>query len=78
MVQNGMMAIHPGDFLAETLEELGITQAEFAQSIGVSSKLVSHVVRGARPVTADLALRLGRAFKQSPEYWMRLQSTFDA
>ena len=38
---------------------------------------VSHVVRGTRPVTAELALLFGRALGQSPQYWMNLQSTYD-
>jgi addiction module HigA family antidote len=77
MINSGLPAIHPGDFLAETLEELGISQAQFARAIGVSPMRVSHVVNGARPVTAELALLFGRAFGQSPQYWLNLQSAYD-
>ena len=77
MSRNGMPAIHPGEFLAEILEELGISQAAFARKIGVSSMRVSHVTGGRRPVTADLALRFGRAFGQTPEYWLNLQVAYD-
>jgi addiction module HigA family antidote len=38
---------------------------------------VSHVLKGDRPVTAELALRLGRAFGQTPQYWLNLQATYD-
>ena len=38
---------------------------------------VSHVVKGTRPVTAELALLFSRAFGQSPEYWLNLQSAYD-
>jgi addiction module HigA family antidote len=38
---------------------------------------VSHLLRGDRPVTAELALRLGRALGQTPHYWLNLQTTFD-
>ena len=38
---------------------------------------VSHVLKGDRPVTAELALRLGRAFGQTPQYWLNLQATDD-
>lgn len=69
--------VHPGEFLAELLDELGLSQAAFARAIGVSPMRVSHVVKGARPVTAELALRFGRAFGQTPEYWMGLQSLYD-
>jgi antitoxin HigA-1 len=68
MINSGLQAIHPGIFLAETLHELHISQAKFARAIGVSPMRVSHVVNGARPVTAELALLFGRALGQSPQY----------
>ena len=64
--KSGLPPIHPGEFLKETLEELNITQANFARAIGVS-----------RPVTAELALLFSQAFGQSPQYWLNLQTTFD-
>jgi addiction module HigA family antidote len=75
--KDGLPAIHPGVFLREVLDELGITQAAFAQAIGVSAMRVSHVLKGDRPVTAELALRLGRALGQTPQYWINLQATYD-
>ena len=77
MTRNGLPAIHPGAFLAEILEEIGLSQAAFARKIGVSAMRVSHVVGGRRPVTAELALRFGRALGQSPEYWLNLQAAYD-
>jgi addiction module HigA family antidote len=77
MVKNGLPAIHPGEFLAETLGEMGISQAEFARTIGVSAMRISHVIKGDRPVTAELALLFGRAFNQSPQYWLNLQASYD-
>jgi addiction module HigA family antidote len=70
-------AIHPGEFLSEILEELDISQAAFAKAIGVSAMRISHVVKGKRPVTAELALRLGRVLGQSPEYWLNSQRAYD-
>lgn len=72
-----MQAIHPGMFLLEILVDLGISQAAFARAVGVSSMRVSHIVNGSRPVTADLALRFGKAFDQSPQFWMNLQASYD-
>ncbi len=46
MVKNGLPAIHPGEFLAEILGEMGISQAEFARTIGVSPMRISHVIKG--------------------------------
>jgi addiction module HigA family antidote len=77
MAKKGLPGIHPGEFLAETLEELGFSQAAFARAIGVSPMRISHVVKGARPVTAELALLFGRAFDQSPQYWLNLQADHD-
>lgn len=77
MAKKGLPAIHPGEFLAETLEELGFSQAAFARAIGVSPMRISHVIKCARPVTAELALLFGRAFDQSPQYWLNLQADYD-
>lgn len=77
MKKNGLPAIHPGEYLAEILEELGITQAQFARGIGVSSMRISHLIKGKRPITAELALLFGKAFDQSPEYWLNLQAAYD-
>ncbi len=77
MINSGLPAIHPGEFLAETLQELGLSQARFAQAIGVSPMRISHVVKGTRPVTAELALRFSRALGQSPQYWLNLQTAYD-
>ena len=74
---NGLFAIHPGEFLRETLDELGLTQVAFADALGVSPMRVSHLLKGDRPVTAELALRLGRALGQTPQYWLNLQTTYD-
>ena len=77
MPRNGLPPIHPGEFLREALDELGISQARFAAAIGVSPMRISHVIKGARPVTAELALLFGRAFGQTPQYWLNLQAAFD-
>jgi addiction module HigA family antidote len=76
-IKNGLPPIHPGIFLKEILDELEITQNAFAQAIGVSPMRVSHVIKGTRPVTAELALLFGKAFGQTPSYWMSLQTSYD-
>ena len=74
---NGLPAIHPGEFLRETLEDMGLTQVALADALGVSPMRVSHLLKGDRPVTAELALRLGRSLGQTPQYWLNLQTTYD-
>lgn len=77
MRETGLPAIHPGEFLAEILNQTGTAQAAFARAIAVSPMRISHVVKGTRPVTAELALRFAAAFGQAPEYWLNLQSAYD-
>ena len=76
-IKNGLPSIHPGIFLKEILDELGISQNAFAQAISVSPMRISHVINGTRPVTAELALLFGKAFGQTPNYWMNLQTSYD-
>jgi addiction module HigA family antidote len=76
-MENNLAAIHPGEFLAEILDELAVPQAAFARAAGVSAMRVSHVITGARPVSAELALRFGKVLDQSPEYWLNLQAAYD-
>jgi antitoxin HigA-1 len=77
MIHCGLKPIHPGEFLGETLTELHVSQAEFARAIGISPMRISHVVKGTRPVTAELALLFDRALGQSPQYWLNLQMAYD-
>lgn len=77
MIKNGLPAIHPGEFLREILEERGVSQAQFSRAIGMAPMRISHVVKGTRPVTAELALLFGKAFGQTPQYWLNLQSAYD-
>lgn len=76
-MKSALPAIHPGEFLKEILDDRGISQAQFARAIGVAPMRISHVVKGTRPVTAELALLFGRALGQSPQYWLNLQATYD-
>ncbi len=77
MIKSGFPPIHPGEFLREILEERHLSQAHFARVIGVAPMRISHVIKGSRPVTAELALLFGRVFGQSPQYWLNLQSSCD-
>lgn len=75
--KNGLPPIHPGELLQEILHDLAMSQAAFARSIDVSPMRISHVIRGERPVTAELALRFGRAFGQTPQMWLNWQTSYD-
>ena len=69
--------IHPGEHLEEFLEDLEITHDQFAKALGVTPYRVSQIMNRRAPVTAEMAMRIGRAFRQSAEFWMRLQLLYD-
>ena len=69
--------IHPGEHLAEILDELGISQYRLAKTIGVPPRRINEIVHGRRSVTADTALRIGRALGMTPEFWLNLQGMYD-
>ena len=69
--------IHPGDILADELRELGLTGAELARQLDVPANRISQILHGKRAITGDTALRLGRWFGMSPQFWMNLQALYD-
>lgn len=70
--------VHPGKILLEEfIEPAGLSQNKLAVSIHVSAPRINDIVRGKRSITADTALRLGRFFDVSPEFWMNLQARYD-
>ena len=69
--------IHPGEILADELEEIGISAAELSRQIDVPPNRISQIVRGMRDITADTALRFGQFFGTGPELWMNLQKAYE-
>ena len=69
--------IHPGEHLAEFLEELGVTQHRLAKTIGVPQVRIHDIVHRRRSITADTALRLGQALRMTPDFWLNLQRMYD-
>jgi addiction module HigA family antidote len=69
--------IHPGAILADELKTIDISSAELARTLQVPANRISQIVSGKRSITADTALRLGRYFGTSPEFWMNLQKIYD-
>ena len=69
--------IHPGEILADELDELGLSAAELGRLIDVPANRITQIMAGKRNVTADTALRLGRYFGTSPDLWMNLQKAYD-
>jgi antitoxin HigA-1 len=69
--------IHPGEHLAEQLDELGMSAAELARQLDVPVNRVTGILNGQRGITADTALRLGHWFGTSPEFWLNLQNLYE-
>jgi addiction module HigA family antidote len=70
--------IHPGEILLEEfMKPLGITARQLAADMDVPPSRISDIVNGARPITADTALRLGLFFSMEPRYWLNLQTEYD-
>ena len=70
--------ITPGEILAEDfLKPMGLSQYRLAKDIGVPARRINEIVKGERAITADTALRLGRFFKMSAQFWLNLQSHYD-
>jgi antitoxin HigA-1 len=70
--------ITPGEILEEDfLKPMGLSQYRLAKDIGVPARRINEIVNGSRAITADTALRLGRYFKMSAQFWLNLQSHYD-
>jgi antitoxin HigA-1 len=69
--------IHPGEILADELQSIGLSAKKLAEVINVRPYRVYGVLAGKRDVSADTALRLGKYFGMSAEFWMHLQNDYE-
>ena len=70
--------IHPGEILMEEfLTPLAISQYRLAKDIDVAPRRINEIIHGDRAISADTALRLGKYFNTSPQFWLNLQSHYD-
>jgi len=85
-IQRKVRPTHPGKILRNMLAELAdegngqfasLTQKELAKRLGVSARVVNDLIHQRRAVTADIAIRLSRVFKTTPDIWMNLQKAVD-
>jgi addiction module HigA family antidote len=78
MTQQLLDEIHPGEILLEEfMKPMGITARQLSSDMDVPPSRISDIVNGARPITADTALRLGLFFSMEPRYWLNLQTEYD-
>lgn len=73
-----LMPTHPGEvLLKEFLIPMGISQYRLAKDIGVPQARISKIVKGERGITPDTALRLGRYFNMTAEFWINFQAGYE-
>ena len=72
-----IVAFHPGYYIAEIIEDMGISQAEFATRMGTTPKTVSTLVNGQINLSNDLAKKIAVMLGTSPEVWLNLQNRYD-
>ena len=75
---DALPAIHPGRMLRDELDAHGVDSQAFSEAIDVPQEAVADILDGARPITANMALRLAEAFGVSAQYWLNLQAIYDA
>ena len=78
MASKKIPPIQPGEILLEEfLNPMGISQNRLALDIGVPARRINEIVLGKRRITADTALRLGKYFGMTPQFWLGLQMDYD-
>src|SRR5438034_11626791 len=77
MRQKKLAPIHPGEHLADILNEAGLSANALALRLRVPANRITTIIQGKRAITAETALRLARYFGTSPEFWMNLQIRYD-
>jgi antitoxin HigA-1 len=69
--------IHPGEILADELEELGVSATALSRALDVPTNRITQIINGHRAITAETALRLGQWFGTSAEFWLNLQKQYE-
>jgi addiction module HigA family antidote len=78
MERKRMLPVHPGEVLFEEfLKPMNISQNQLGRDLRVSPRRINEIIHGKRSITADTALRLGRYFGNSPQFWLGLQMDYD-
>src|SRR5687768_1721547 len=78
MLKRGMLPVHPGNILKNLyMEPLGLNQSDFARNLGITRKTLSMLLNERKSITAEMALRLSKAFSTTPDVWINLQVNYD-
>lgn len=74
---NGSMTFHPGYYIEEIIDDMGLTQQEFAQCLGTTPKNISKLVNGEQRLSVDMAMKLSKMMGMSTESWLNIQNKYD-
>jgi addiction module HigA family antidote len=78
MLKQGMKPTHPGQVLKDLyMAPLGLNQSDAAENLGVTRKTLSMLLNGHQGISAEMALRLAKAFNTTPELWLNMQQNYD-
>ncbi len=69
--------IHPGEVIADILDDLEINPNNFAEMLGVSNQTIQEIINGEKSINVDMAIRLGKALGNRPRLWLNLQQKID-
>ncbi len=72
-----IVAFHPGYYIADIIEDMGVSQAEFATRMGITAKTLRKLINGQVNIYNDLAKKLSVMMGTSPEVWLNLQNAYD-
>jgi antitoxin HigA-1 len=72
----GFRPVHPGRIVKRNINALGMTVEAFADHIGTSRQTVHAIIAGRSAVGAEMAVRLGRAFNVTPQFWLNMQTSY--
>lgn len=74
--KNGIAPVHPGEVLREELDAIGLSASAVAEAVDIPVNRITAILNGDRGITADTALRLGRYFETTAQFWLNLQQTW--
>lgn len=77
MILNNRVPTHPGEILRDYWEDLIMTQADFANRLGVSFQAVNEILNCKRGISPEMAVRLSKFLGTTPEFWLALQNSYD-
>jgi addiction module HigA family antidote len=69
---------HPGTILAEAIEAIGEPKTLIAAHLGISRQHLNDILGARKPITANIAVRVGKLIGNGADIWQRMQSTYDA